>query len=397
MQITELKLSEIIPYENNPRKNDEAVKYVTESIKQFGFKVPIVIDKNNVIVCGHTRYKAAQKLKLKTVPCILADDLTEDQIKAYRLADNKVGEKSEWDFDLLTTELEELNFSDIEMSDFGFDLDLEEDEKPKEAVEDDFNEEIPVEPKSQLGDIYQLGNHRLMCGDSTDKESVLKLMNGEKASISFTSPPYNVGSAVGYEGKKSRYKNDDDNRTDYIDLLCNFTKNAIECSKFTFVNIQQLANNKIDLIDYVHEFKHELCDTLIWDKGHGTPNIAKNVTTSCFEYIYVFGGNGSRAIGTKEFQGTVENIIRVGSQKNNEYSDIHNATFPLELPFDIISKFSNEEESILDLFGGTGTTMIACEQLKRKCYMMELDPRYVDVIINRWEQFTGEKAIKINA
>lgn len=130
MQITELKLSEIIPYENNPRKNDEAVKYVTESIKQFGFKVPIVIDKNNVIVCGHTRYKAAQKLKLKTAPCILADDLTEEQIKAYRLADNKVAEKSEWDFELLTSELDELNFTEINMSDFGFDLMQELEEEP---------------------------------------------------------------------------------------------------------------------------------------------------------------------------------------------------------------------------------------------------------------------------
>lgn len=124
MQITELNLSDIKPYEKNPRKNDEAVKYVSESIKQFGFKVPIVIDKNNVIVCGHTRYKAAQKLKLKTVPCILADDLTEEQIKAYRLADNKVAEKSEWDFDLLTPELEELDFTDIDMEDFGFEAEL---------------------------------------------------------------------------------------------------------------------------------------------------------------------------------------------------------------------------------------------------------------------------------
>ena len=124
MKITELNLSDIKPYEKNPRKNDEAVKYVSESIKQFGFKVPIVIDKNNVIVCGHTRYKAAQKLKLKTVPCILADDLTEEQIKAYRLADNKVAEKSEWDFDLLTPELEELDFTDIDMEDFGFEAEL---------------------------------------------------------------------------------------------------------------------------------------------------------------------------------------------------------------------------------------------------------------------------------
>ena len=138
MKVEELALSDIKPYKNNPRKNDEAAKYVAESIKQFGFKVPIVIDKNNVIVCGHTRYKAAKKLKLKKVPCIMADDLTEEQIKAYRLADNKTGEFAEWDLDLLNIELDGLNFTDIDMSDFGFDLDFEEDEEPKEVVEDNF-------------------------------------------------------------------------------------------------------------------------------------------------------------------------------------------------------------------------------------------------------------------
>ena len=137
MKVEELSLSDIKPYKNNPRKNDEAAKYVAESIKQFGFKVPIVIDKNNVIVCGHTRYKAAKKLKLKTVPCVMADDLTDEQIKAYRLADNKTGEFADWDLDLLNLELEDLNFTDIDMSDFGFDLDFEDENFEKENIKDD--------------------------------------------------------------------------------------------------------------------------------------------------------------------------------------------------------------------------------------------------------------------
>ena len=153
MNVINKKISEIKPYEKNPRKNDDAVKYVAESIQQFGFKVPIVIDTNGVIIAGHTRCKASKKLGLKEVPCIIADDLTEEQIKAYRLADNKVAEKSEWDIDLLGGELE--GILDIDMSDFGFDLSVDEEEV--EVVEDDSEAELPEEPKAKLGDIYQLG------------------------------------------------------------------------------------------------------------------------------------------------------------------------------------------------------------------------------------------------
>ena len=163
MKIIDKKLSELKPYEKNPRKNDEAVKYVMESIQEFGFKVPIIIDKNNVIVCGHTRYKASKKLKLDTVPCIIADDLTEEQIKAFRLVDNKVSEKAEWDFDLLDDELN--GILDFDMTDFGFEF--EDDEKPTQEVVEDEVPDVPEEPKTKMGDIWQLGRHRLMCGDST--------------------------------------------------------------------------------------------------------------------------------------------------------------------------------------------------------------------------------------
>lgn len=177
MEIVNRKLSEITIYEKNPRKNDEAVKYVAESIRQFGFKVPIVIDKEGVIVAGHTRYKASIKLGLKEIPCIVADDLTPEQIKAYRLADNKVSEKSEWDFDLLDSELEDiLNFN---MEDFGFEF-MTEDE-PDEVEEDDFDADKELkdieEPTVKRGQVWKLGNHYLMCGDSTSKEDIEKLMS----------------------------------------------------------------------------------------------------------------------------------------------------------------------------------------------------------------------------
>lgn len=173
MDIVEMKITDIIPYENNPRRNDEAVDKVALSISSFGFKVPIILDKNNVIVAGHTRLKAAEKLGLTTVPTIRADDLTDDQIKAFRLADNKVSEFAEWDFEALEKELDSI---EMDMSLFGFD-DESEDELP-EVVEDDFNEEPPADTQIKVGDIFQLGNHRLMCGDSTDPDAVATLMGG---------------------------------------------------------------------------------------------------------------------------------------------------------------------------------------------------------------------------
>jgi DNA modification methylase len=253
----------------------------------------------------------------------------------------------------------------------------------------------PDEPLSKQGQIYQLGKHRLMCGDSTSASDVEKLMNDTIAHISFTSPPYNVGHNLGYDNS-SKYENDDDDKSNYVEFLKEFTNNAYNHSQYTFVNIQQLSNNKVDLIKWLYEFKHRLCDTIIWDKGHAAPAMAHKVMNSCFEYIYIFNESAKRTVGTKDFHGNIKNVVKIPSQRNNEYSNIHNATFPIELPTYIIQNFSNANETILDLFGGTGTTLIACEQLERTCYMMELDPKYVDVIIQRWEQFTGQKAVLLN-
>ena len=173
MKIIELYADELIPYGNNPRENEAAVDYVANSIREFGFKVPIVVDAEHVIIAGHTRLKAAKKLGLEKVPCVVADDLTEEQVKAFRLADNKVSEFAEWNFELLDAELQ--GIEEIDMTDFGFSLNEEE---PAEIVEDDFDETLPEEPKAKPGDIYQLGEHRLMCGDSTVITDVEKLMGG---------------------------------------------------------------------------------------------------------------------------------------------------------------------------------------------------------------------------
>lgn len=227
MNIQMLKLSDIKPYEKNPRKNNEAVKYVAESIKEFGFKVPIVIDKNNVIVAGHTRYKAAKRLKMKEVPTIIADDLTDEQVKAFRLADNKVAEKSEWDFDLLPLEINDI--VNIDMGTFGFDFDFSGGVE-KQVQEDDFEIEPPKEPKAKLGDIYQLGRHRLMCGDSTSVKDVEKLLNGNKMDILFTDPPYNVA----FNGRSGRFDVIENDKLSDIDFNCFIEKIIKIIKKLTY-------------------------------------------------------------------------------------------------------------------------------------------------------------------
>ena len=397
-----LPVSEVRPYERNPRKNAEAVKYVKASIEKFGFKQPIIVDSNRVIIAGHTRLEAAKSLGMAEVPCIVADDLTDAQVKALRLADNKVAEFSEWEMNLLGEELGELaEISDIDMGDFGFDLsefdNIGMDEKT-EVEEDEVPEE--VEPVCKKGEIWLLGEHRLMCGDSTDAEQVAKLMDGERADIAFTSPPYNAGTSEELTGNThtttSKYQNSDDNLSNYDELLFKSTQNNIDFAKYAFINIQMLAGNKIVFCDFVEKFKNQLCDIAIWNKNNAQPAMARRVMNSQFEFIFIFSkDNPSRAVGTRDFRGDVPNVNNMNAQYKNEYSAIHAATFSVEFAGYYVGNFSNQGDIVLDTFGGTGTTMIACEQLHRNCRMMELDPHYCDVIIARWEKLTGQKAVKL--
>ena len=363
MNIIEKKITEIIPYEKNPRKNDEAVKYVAESIKQFGFKVPIVIDKNDVIVAGHTRYKASKKLGLKEVPCIVADDLTEEQIKAYRLADNKVAEQAEWDFDLLGEELNDI--LDIDMADFGFDLNLEEEEQ--EVVEDEFDAELPEEPKAKLGDIYQLGNHRLMCGSATSFEDVDKLLNGANIQLIYTDPPYGM-SAVSKSGVLSeKYKTD----------IMNDEDNSVAIDSF---NLCATKFNDVKQVWWGANYYTECLPSsecwIVWDKNNGASD-----QTDC-------------ELAWANFRSVVRQFTMASEKKNR----VHPTQKPCKLFNDIVRKFDKKDDfiNVLDLFGGSGSTLIACEQMNKNNFTMELDPKYVDVIIARWEQFTGRKAVLLN-
>ena len=378
MDIKMMRLGDLRPYEKNPRKNDEAVKYVQESIKQFGFKVPIVIDRDFVIVAGHTRYKAAKMLGMEEVPCIVADDLTDEQVKAFRLADNKVAEKAEWDFDLLGGEMDDI--FDIDMTLFGFEL--EDYEEETEVQEDNFEAELPEEPKAKLGDIYQLGNHRLMCGDSTLIDDVEKLMNGEKADMVFTDPPYGYNYQSNMREKSQKFdviENDDK-------ILDFFPNIQIVCNGFVFICTTWKVLDK-----WIPLFKkyHELSNMIIWNKGGG--GICDLKHTFSTDYEVILCSNNGREITGKRI-GSVWTI-----QKDGSSSYVHPTQKPVKLAEFAIRNTTNRKDIVLDLFGGSGSTLIGCEQMDRQCRMMEYDPKYVDVIIDRWEQFTGEKAVLLNA
>lgn len=364
MVIQERNLGEIRPYEKNPRKNDAAVKYVAESIKQFGFKVPIVIDRDGVIVAGHTRYKAAKKLKLETVPCIVADDLNEEQIKAFRLADNKVAEKAEWDFDLLSSELDDLfNF---DMAAFGFD-DAPDEEEPLEVDEDSYEAELPTEPKAKLGDIYQLGKHRLMCGSATSFDEVDTLLNGSTIDLIYTDPPYGM-SAVSKSGVLSeKYKTD----------IMNDGDNSVAMDSF---NLCMAKFRDVKQVWWGANYYTECLPSsecwIVWDKNNGSSD-----QTDC-------------ELAWTNFRSVVRQFTMASEKKNR----VHPTQKPCKLFSEVVNKFDKKREfvNVLDLFGGSGSTLIACEQMGKTCYMMELDPKFVDVIIARWEQFTGKKAVLLN-
>lgn len=385
MDIINIALKDLKPYENNPRKNDDAVKYVAESIKEFGFKVPIVIDKNNVIVAGHTRYKAAKKLKMSEVPCIIADDLTDEQIKAFRLADNKVAEKAEWDFDLLNAELDDI--IDLDMELFGFEDALQDD--AEEAVEDEFEVELPAEPKSKLGDIYQLGNNRLMCGDSTVLEDVEKLMGGEQADMLLTDPPYNVN----YEGKtkdKLKIKNDQMGNDNFRQFLTDAFSNADMVMKPGAVfYIWHADSEGYNFRGACFDAGWTVRQCLIWNKNSMVMG-RQDYQWKHEPCLYGWKEGAGHLWASDRKQTTVINFDKPTR------NDMHPTMKPIPL-FDYqIKNNTKGGDVVLDLFGGSGTTIMACEQNGRRGYCMEYDPRYVDVIINRWEKFTGAKAVLLN-
>lgn len=373
MILKQISLSELTPYDKNPRLNDDAVPKVAESIQQFGFKVPIVIDSNNVIVAGHTRYKAAQSLGLQSVPCIVADDLTPEQIRAFRLADNKVAEFAEWDFDALNEELELL--TDFDMGAFGFD-ELAEDNTLEDYTENPLPE-LEEDSRSQLGECYQLGDHVLLCGDATKENDVKRLMDGVLADFWLTDPPYNVD----YEGGNGLKITNDSMSDDAFKL---FLMNAFHCASsslkdgaafYVFHADRESINFRSSLLE--NDFK--ISQGLIWKKNQFT------LGRQDFQWVHepVLYGWKEGAAHQWYSDCSQSTVFEFDRPKAN---DVHPTMKPVDMLSYLLKCSSKQGDIVLDTFGGSGSTLIACELTGRTCRMMELDPRYCDVIRKRYAE-----------
>lgn len=386
MEIIKLKIADIVPYDKNPRKNDGAVDAVAESIKQCGYCAPIVIDEDNVILAGHTRLKALKKLKYKECECVRKVGMTEEQKRKYRLLDNKTNELAEWDIDLLKGELDGLDFLDF---DFGFDIGIE--SEPQAIVEDDAPEvDNQAEPITKLGDIWQLGEHRLMCGDSTDAGTVATLMDGKKADMVLSDPPYGMcldtdfSGAVGSLGRKGGTRGNKydkvigDNDDFKPELITTFFENFAYCKEVFLFGADYFA----EFLPYKNDGSW-----LVWDKRKESQ---ADAIGSEFELIWSKAKHKRRMLRHDWF-----GFLSSQNSKDAQHR-VHPTQKPVTLLVDIIDQWGKDCNVIVDLYGGSGSTLIACEQLNRTCYMMELDPKYCDVIVKRWENFTGNKAKKIN-
>lgn len=494
MEIVYKKVNDLIPYINNSRTHsEEQINQIVASINEFGFTNPLLIDEKDNIIAGHGRLLASKKLKMEEVPCIVLSGLTEAQKKAYIIADNKMALNAGWNEELLKLELENLKELDFDLKLTGFDIDELDDifqvEEEQKIVEDDFDIEPPEEPKAKLGDIYQLGNHRLMCGDSTSEEDVALLMNGVKADMVFTDPPY------GMKKENSGVANDNLNYDDLLefnekwipitfnnlknngswycwgideplmDIYSNILKPMAKENKITFRNlitwdkgngqgqlssefrmypiadekclfvqcgIQCLTLNADQYWEEYEPIRKYLYNERIkcsWDiptmktiaghsdksRDHWTSKSQWNLPT---EDVYIKFQTWAKEHNIKAFtkqyeelkkqyeelrayfDNTHDNMNNVWhfsktSGEERESAGGHATPKPIALCSRAIKSSSRENEIVLDVFGGSGSTLIACEQNNRSAYLMELEPQWVDVIIQRWENFTGKKAVKI--
>jgi len=437
MKIVQKNITEITPYENNPRLNDDAVVAVAESIRQFGFRQPIVVDEQGIIVCGHTRFKAAQMLELKRVPVHVATDLTPEQIRAYRIADNKTGELATWDMELLPLEIAELQEAGVDWSLLGFDADdlariMAGEEGVAEGLTDpDDVPEPPDDPITQPGDLWVLGNHRLLCGDSSSEADLDRLLDGNTIDMVNTDPPYNVNveprsnnaivtgissfpasatQATTHMQERDLARHPNKSKATHKKMrakdrpLANdfMSDEAFEKMLLAwFGNIARVLKpggsfyiwgGYANLGNYPSPLK--ACELyfsqgIVWDKQH--PVLGRKDFMSAFEICFY----GWRKDAGHKFFGPNNATDLWHVKKVNPQSMVHLTEKPVELAVKAIQYSSRPSERVLDLFGGSGSTLIACEQTDRHAYLMEIDPAYCDVIVQRWEEFTGKKAERI--
>lgn len=398
MQITEVAVEALIPYAKNSRTHDDAqVAQIAASIKEFGWTNPILVDGDKGIIAGHGRLMAARKLGMTKVPVIELKDMTEAQKKAYVIADNKLAMNAGWDNEFLTLELKDLEAEGFDLSLTGFD-DKELDallnviEGTEGLTDEDDVPEVPEEPKTKLGDIYILGNHRLMCGDSTSIDAVEKLMDGDKADMVFTDPPYNMDFTGGihadgsksFNAKHGGIKNDKMSQSEAADFF-----DAINSIIYAYcVGAFYITFYRLGIGEYWKSLERvnlKVRSLIIWDKGNHT--LSNSDYMSKYEPIfYGWTGNNHKFYGGN-------NGMDIWEIKRTAKNDLHPTMKPVELIEKALEDASKSGNLVLDLFGGSGSTMIACEKLGRKARLMELDPKYCDVIVKRWEDFTGKKAI----
>lgn len=426
MQIEWRSLSDVTPYPGNPRKNDRAVDAVAASLQQFGFRQPIVVDANGVIVCGHVRYKAAVKLGLDRIPVHVARDLTAEQIRAYRLADNQTADLAFWDYELLPIELRELRDADYDIGSLGFSENalsaLLEPITRDGLTEADAVPELPDEAITKPGDLWILGDHRLLCGDSSKLEDVDRLLAGATIHLVNTDPPYNL--KVAPRSNNAIAACSDSSLRNHNQRLA--VARNYRCERRTHRKLRAkdrpLANDFVseeafdlwvdawignfagalapgrsfyvwggynNFNNYPRLFqKHKLhlADVLVWDKQRPV------LDRKDFLQVYEIAFYGWRRGAPHVFVGphNVENVWRV--PKMPAQKTVHLTEKPVELALRAIQYSSREGECVLDLFGGSGSTLIAAEQAGRRAFLMEIDPLYCDVIVQRWEQFTGRHA-----
>jgi DNA modification methylase len=448
MEVKLVGIDDVKPYEANPRDNDAAVEAVAASLRQFGFRQPIVVDEGMVIICGHTRWKAARKLGLAKVPVHVATDLTPEQVKAYRIADNKTGELAEWNMDLLPIEIADLQAADWDMGQFGFTA-----EELSKLLEGDLQEgltdpdDVPAPPDEAItrrGDLIILGEHRLLCGDSGSAEDLDRLLDGSRIHMVNTDPPYNVkveprsnnAIAAGlssFEGTKTDYRGEDGHRGKRKGLTHHQQSDVDRNGVPQATHRKLRAKDRALLNDFVSDeafagmlrawfgnitrvlepgrcfyiwggysnisnYPPALVEAglyfsqmIIWDKQH--PVMTRKDYMGAHEWCFYGWKEGA----AHQFFGPANETDLWHVKKVTPQKMIHLTEKPVELAVRAIRNSSLQGENVLDLFGGSGSTLIACEQSGRKAFLMELDPLYCDVIVQRYEQFTGKKAERVRA
>jgi hypothetical protein len=404
------RVSDLTPYARNARTHSDAqVGQIAASIKEFGFNNPILV-RDGQIVAGHGRWLAAQRLGMDEVPTMDLAHLTATQARAYVLADNQLALAAGWDAEMLALELIDLKAEGVDLDLLGF-PDVEallvraEPAGLLPGVDEDAVPEPPKNAITKLGDVITLGRHRIVCGSATDRGAWESLDLARAVGV-FTSPPYGAGNVAklrdhyvkGAKKRDSFYVGHADAPDEWLDLMTGWTALAVELADCVVCNVQMLADNKRSMIEWAHTFKSQLVDVMVWDKVNGAPQMQSNVLTNVFEWAYIFakvGAPASRALPLADFHGTIGNVIRIDPRKEkNESSEIHRAVMPTALAQWFIENIIPAADLVVDPFGGSGTTMIAAEKLGKASRLIELDPIYCDVIVARWEQATGQKAVR---